>query len=273
MISSALMMDIYTMHLLVTTGLWVMIVLFYWQYRACCKALKNKKNLQDQNEELSVFVYGAAHDLKAPLRAIEQIAGRLQGELADIATDDQQASMLLLQQRAKRASRLVDDLLEYWQAGKSWIKQHSHMTNAYHLVQECVQIISPPPAFQLLLDPSLEQARVFHLPLQQVMINLIGNAVKHHHKKSGVISIRMREEKNHYLFFISDDGPGVPDDYKEKIFETFEVLKSRDDVEGSGLGLSLVKRIVTRQGGEVFVKDAVGGGSIFVFSWPKKQVF
>lgn len=265
--------DIYMMHLAVLTALWITILLFYWQYRECNKSRGSEEKLKERNEELSCFVYGAAHDLKAPLRAIGHLSCRLEEGLHKNMTPEQREDLVLLQQRVKRAEQLVDDLLEYWQAGKSWIKLHSAMTDAHTLVRDCIGMLSSPDDFTIDIDPALVRIRVYQLPLQQVMVNLIENAIKHHHGSAGKITVLGWEEKKHYRFSVSDDGPGIPEEYHDKIFETFSTLKSRDEVEGSGLGLSLVKRIVERQGGHVMVKKAPEGGALFEFTWPKKQIF
>ncbi len=272
-LASLILIDLYTMHLMVLVSLWVMIALFYWQLRSCHRSQKSEQTLKEQNEELSCFVYGAAHDLKAPLRAIDHIARQLEKELSPYMSAEQKDDMTLLQQRVGRLARLVDDLLEYWQAGKSWIKPHSPMIDAFSLVRDCQQMISPPAGFTVKIDPALARIKVFQLPLQQVMVNLIDNAIKHHDKNEGIIAITATEELTQYVFVVSDNGPGIAPAYREKIFETFETLKSRDEVEGSGLGLSLVKRIVARQGGSVEVRETPGGGSTFLFSWPKRQIF
>lgn len=166
---SLILQDLYTMHLMVLVSLWVMIALFYWQFHVCHKSQKSEQTLKDENEELSCFVYGAAHDLKAPLRAIDQIAKQLERELSCHMSAAQKDDMALLQQRAGRLGRLVDDLLEYWQAGKSWIKPYSSLTDVLSLVYDCQQMLAVPQTFSIKVDPALAKITVFQLPLQQVM--------------------------------------------------------------------------------------------------------
>jgi signal transduction histidine kinase len=252
-------------------SLWVAIGLFYWQYRECCAVQKRERKLEKKNAEMTCFVYGAAHDLKAPLRAIMQISERLTAELQPVIQDNHREDFLLLQQRARRMSTLIDDLLAYWQAGQSVEYTHNYTVDIYALTQDVITLLAPPPTFTFIIDPQLKRMIVRCMPMRQVMMNLIGNAIKHHGKRQGIIRINGADAGDFYTISVADDGQGVPAEYKQKIFEPFETLQSRDDVEGSGLGLSLVKRIVEKQRASIHVADAPGGGAVFHFTWPKKR--
>lgn len=106
--------------------------------------------------------------------------------------------------------------------------------------------------------------------LSQVFSNLIGNAIKHHHRPDGTIRVAWNNDGQAFRFAVSDDGPGIALQYYEKIFVIFQTLAPRDKVEGSGLGLALVKKIVERQGGRIWVESVVGQGTQFFFTWPKQ---
>ena len=102
--------------------------------------------------------------------------------------------------------------------------------------------------------------------------NLIGNAVKHHPGPEGRIVVSCQEEGDRYVFAIEDDGEGIPQQYAERVFEMFQTLKPRDQVEGSGMGLAIVNRIVQWQGGRVWFEPAPSGrGTVFKFQWKKVQ--
>jgi hypothetical protein len=106
-------------------------------------------------------------------------------------------------------------------------------------------------------------------PFATVLRNLISNAVQHHDRPVGTVEVSHREEGEFVEFAVSDDGPGVPSIYHERIFQMFEVLTPRDDVEASGMGLAIVKRTVESYGGRVHVDSPNGRGSRFRFTWPK----
>ena len=108
------------------------------------------------------------------------------------------------------------------------------------------------------------------MPLQQVLLNLIGNAIKHHDKKEGHIEVAVKIGIQHYTFSVKDDGPGIPPEFHEKIFQMFQTLKPRDQVEGSGMGLAMVRKYVELAGGTLHLESSVGHGSTFSFTWPKQ---
>jgi signal transduction histidine kinase len=107
------------------------------------------------------------------------------------------------------------------------------------------------------------------LRLQQVFMNLVGNALKHHDKSAGRIDIGWRDAGEKYEFSVTDDGPGIDPKYHDKVFVIFQTLQPRDKVESTGVGLSLVKKIVEDAGGTVSLESAPGAGSTFRFTWPK----
>ncbi len=107
------------------------------------------------------------------------------------------------------------------------------------------------------------------MPLQQIIFNLLNNSIKHHNKKSGKIEIGVVENTAHFTFTVSDDGPGIAPEYHKKIFDMFQTLQPRDKVEGSGMGLALVKKILTTYKCDISLNSTPGEGSSFSFTWPK----
>ncbi|WP_442933049.1 sensor histidine kinase [Microcoleus sp. herbarium7] len=110
------------------------------------------------------------------------------------------------------------------------------------------------------------------LPLQQVFANLISNAIKHNRGESGHVKISVKELEDFYEFFVADDGPGIAPQYHDKVFVIFQTLEARDKVENTGIGLSLVKKIVEGQGGSISLESAEGEGATFRFTWPKQPI-
>ena len=107
------------------------------------------------------------------------------------------------------------------------------------------------------------------MPLQQVLLNLISNAIKHHDKDHGKINVSVEESKNQFVFTVTDDGPGIPKEFQGKVFKMFQTLKPRDQVEGSGMGLAMVYKNIQLHGGKITLTSEEGKGASFQFTWPK----
>ncbi len=222
------------------------------------------------NKDLEQFAYVASHDLKAPLRAIELLVQWITEGLAGYDANNVQENLGLLAKRSQRLNRLLDDLLAYSRAGR---KVGAHrMTDTHALVADVVQLMNPPPTMTISVEGQLPKLPTHPAPLEQVFRNLIGNAVKHHPGPQGRIVISAQEQGDHYVFAVADDGDGIPPQYAERVFEMFQTLKSRDQVEGSGMGLAIVNRIVQWQRGRVWFEPAPEGrGTVFKFQWKKHQ--
>jgi len=119
------------------------------------------------------------------------------------------------------------------------------------------------------LSPKLAGIQVRRMPLQQVLVNLVSNALKHHDKREGCIEVSVEDRGTRLEFAVRDDGPGIPAEFHEQIFKMFQTLKPRDQVEGSGMGLAMVRKYVELAGGKIALESAEGQGSTFRFTWPK----
>ena len=225
------------------------------------------RSLETSNEDLEQFAYVASHDLKAPLRAIDNLATWIAEDLGELLQGEPEANMALLRSRIKRLEALLDGLLQYNRIGRKDVDRET--ISAGQLLTEIKAMIAPPPGFELVWDEHLPTLTVAKAPLGQVLVNLIANAIKHHDRENGRIEIRVTEHGQGYQFAVSDDGPGIPPEMQERVFGMFQTLKSKDEVEGSGLGLAVVKRHVEREGGVVGVDSDGIRGTTFWFSWPK----
>ena len=143
------------------------------------------------------------------------------------------------------------------------------MVDVGRLVHDVIDLISPPEGAQITVGSDLPAIRTERLPLQQVFMNLIGNAIKHSNRGDSEIAIDGRRVGPFYEFSVSDNGPGIPPDYHDRIWGIFQTLESRDQVEGAGIGLALVKKIVESQKGRAWVESAPGSGATFRFLWRK----
>jgi signal transduction histidine kinase len=222
------------------------------------------------NKDLEQFAYVASHDLKAPLRAIELLVQWITEGLNGYDTNNVQENLGLLRKRTQRLNRLLDDLLAYSRAGR---KVGAHrVTDTHALVLDVAQLLNAPPTISISIEGQLPKFGTHPAPLEQVLRNLVSNAIKHHPGPEGRVVISCQELSDHYIFAVEDDGEGIPPEFGDRIFEMFQTLKSRDQVEGSGMGLAIVNRIVQWQGGRVWFEPASGGrGTVFKFQWKKHQ--
>jgi signal transduction histidine kinase len=220
---------------------------------------------------LEEFAYVASHDLKAPLRVIDNASKWLEEDLQEHLTIETRENMNLLRGRVARMEKLLDDLLEYSRIGRSMDQRSGEIINGSVLMNNILELLSPPKGFMVKVSASFADIDVPRMPLQQILMNLISNAIKHHDRTEGCIKVTVEDEGAMYAFAVEDDGPGIPAQFHEQVFKMFQTLKPRDRVEGSGMGLAMVRKNVEVFGGTVKLESAEGKGSIFRFTWPKIQ--
>ena len=205
--------------------------------------------LQRSNDELDRFAYVASHDLKAPLRAIANLATWI-NEDSEGLSPPAQAHLAKLNGRVRRMEKLLDDLLAYSRAGR--VRHEPQLVDTELLVQDTVEYLNVPPGFAVEVVRPLPTLYTERVPLATVFRNLIENAYKHHdHPGCGCVRISAEEQADAVMFAVSDNGPGIEPHYHERIFVMYQTLKPRDEVEGSGIGLPVVKKIVESRGGTV----------------------
>jgi PAS domain S-box-containing protein len=225
--------------------------------------------LRRSNQELEHFAYVASHDLKAPLRGITQLATWIEEDLTPVLEPDTRRKMALLHGRVRRLEALLDDLLQYSRAGRGAEVVKCVDTRA--LVADIVTLLAPPGGFIITVADTLPVFDTAAEPLWQVFMNLIGNAIKHHDRPDGRIEVAGQDQGECYEFRVTDDGPGIPSAFHTKIFQMFQTLRPRDEVEGSGMGLAIAKKVVEGQGGTIHVEsDASRAGTTMRFTWRKQ---
>jgi signal transduction histidine kinase len=223
------------------------------------------------NKELDDFAYVASHDLKAPLRVIDNASKWLEEDLAAHLDDETRDTMRLLRGRVKRMEKLLDDLLQYSRVGRTVESASDGMVAGNELVDDILALLSPPETFKVRVGPGFAAIRLQRMPLQQILMNLTGNAIKHHDRKEGRIELEVEDRGGLYAFAVKDDGPGIAAEFHDEIFRIFRTLKPRDQVEGSGMGLAIVRKHIDSAGGAIWLESAEGEGSTFRFTWPKPQ--
>ena len=223
------------------------------------------QRLQFSNEELEKFAFAASHDLKSPLQNIGNLVNWLHEDLADKIDRENLEMLDKLRRTTDRMLRLLADMLAYARADR--VEEEGELHPLSEIVDGILELIPVPDGIRIVQDDALGKVRVQRVPIQQVLHNLIGNAVKHH-GSSGEVVISARQTADMLEFSVSDDGQGIPEQYHDRIFGIFQTLKPRDEVEGSGIGLALVKKIVQRRQGEINLISSDGEGTRFVVRWP-----
>ncbi|CCQ74322.1 ATP-binding protein [Magnetospira sp. QH-2] len=227
-------------------------------------------DLAQSNRDLEQFAYVASHDLKAPLRGIENLVNWLAEDLKDSLNDENRRHMEMLKGRTDRMEALLEGLLEYSRVGRQ--HQEPEVVDTGRMVRGLLDMALPSTGTTVTVDETMPVLRTPRVPLELVFRNLIGNALKHHDQEQAEIHIGVRDAGWFYEFSVADDGPGIPREFQGRLFEIFQTLKPRDEVEGSGMGLALIKRAVELHGGRVWMESDpdVRRGATFRFTWPKQ---
>jgi PAS domain S-box-containing protein len=225
--------------------------------------------LEQSNRDLDQFAYVASHDLKAPLRGIANLAQWIREDVGDRLSGESVQHMELLQGRVQRMEALIDGILTYSRAGR--VRTATERVDTGALVRDTVELLAPDPEVRVEIQAGMPAVVAERVPLQQVFMNLVGNAVKYTRvaRADVKVSVGWRDAGEYWEFTVSDNGPGIAPQYHERIWGIFQMLHARDKVEGTGIGLSVVKKIVESRGGRVWVESAPGAGATFRFTWPK----
>ena len=227
-------------------------------------------DLEYANKELKDFAYIVSHDLKAPLRGIGSLASWIWADYADKFDEEGKEHMKLLTGRVERMNNLIDGILQYSKTGRS--KLLTERVDLTGIAKEVIDSLSPPDNISITVKSPLPVISCDRTQIFQIFLNLVSNAVKYMDKSKGEIEIDCSEEADEWHFSVSDNGPGIDEQYFEKIFHIFQTLSPRDEVESTGVGLSVVKKIVEMYNGRVWVESSLGEGSRFFFSLPKSMI-
>jgi signal transduction histidine kinase len=243
------------------------------RYRSLSETLEQQveertKELQRSNQDLDQFAYIASHDLKAPLRAIDHLSTWVLEDVGHLLPERSYEHLTKMRSRIDRMEGLLDDLLTYSRAGR--FRGEADMVDLNEIVARVIDTVSPPEDFNISAKGKLPTLYTYTAPLETVLRNLVNNAIKHHNKPNGNIQISAEEQGDMIEFAVTDDGPGIDPAFHERIFQMFQTLRPRDQVEGSGIGLAVVDKIVSSVGGTVEVESMPGKGATFRFTWPRR---
>ncbi len=227
--------------------------------------------LSQANEDLRSFVRVASHDLKSPLLTVSRLA---EWAVESIEEGDPAAAcdhLELLTQRVGRMDRLLSDLREYATLGRTAAATES--VDTWSLAERSFQWHEGSQSARLELAGERSTISTQVAPLEVVLRNLIGNAIKHRGSQDATIQVTTRVDPSggSVTFTVADDGPGIDPKFHEAVFEPLRTLQSRDETEGSGLGLSIVKRTVEQAGGEITLESDGVSGATFELTWPLKR--
>jgi PAS domain S-box-containing protein len=231
---------------------------------------KLEHELRQANAKLEEFTYIVSHDLRAPLRGIADLLEWIQEDFApDSLQETTKNNFARAKLRIERVERMIEDLLVY--ARSSTRHSRTEMVNPHHLIMEILGLMQIPPSFKITVEAPNLEFLTYKVPLQTGLMNMLDNAVKHRRAPEGCIDVTVREEGRYFIFSVDDDGEGIPDSAREKIFKLFHRASGKSD--GHGIGLSVTKRMITSHGGELILeKHSKRGGACFAIYWPRFEV-
>ncbi|MGD8328300.1 MAG: PAS domain-containing sensor histidine kinase [Acidobacteriota bacterium] len=230
-------------------------------------ATRQAGDLARSYADLEEFAAIASHDLQAPLRAVHNLADWIEQDLPDDVSPQAVEHLHTLRDRVDLMTSLVSDLLDYSRIGRQ--EEVIVRTDTAALVANITSLLGSPAGFDIVADASLPTFDTVQAALEQALRNLIANAFEHHDRDSGLIVVSAQRRDRMWEFRVADDGPGMPPDARARAFEP--LWSSSSGVHrGTGMGLSLVKRIVERFGGRVWMEHGDGRGMTVCFTWPER---
>lgn len=227
---------------------------------------KNVATLERRNEELDQFTYIASHDLKTPLRAVSNLSVWIEAELEDYKNPEVAEHLQMMRERILRMENLINGVLDYASISKLQLKPEK--VDAQKMMQAiCEEEVSGKAVFTLKTQMPVFKTEAYLL--EQVFRQLIKNAIEHNEGENRLVEISYHGIRENHVFCVNDNGPGIPAAFHEKVFQIFQTLKSKDEHQATGIGLSIAKKIVEEKGGKIWIDLNQVKGSSFWFTWPE----
>lgn len=233
------------------------------------KIADRTRQLEDANKELESFSYSVSHDLRAPLRSIDGYSRILLEDYYGKLDEDGRRILNTVIKNALKMGRLIDDLLAFSKIGKQELSKITlDMKALTKIVVSELEALHQDKGFRITIHP-MPKIEGDSAMMRQVLTNLISNAMKYSMKKENpVIEIGCRMQNGHCTYYVKDNGAGFDMRYYDKLFGVFQRLHGDSEFEGTGVGLALVHRVISKHGGEVWAEGKVDKGATFYFSLP-----
>ena len=234
---------------------------------------EQKKLLEKANKELDSFVYTASHDLRAPLRGIASFAGFLDEDYKDKLDKEGQDHLKEIRDGTKRMNELIEDLLKLSRISR--IKNPYEDVDISELINSVIKRIEfdvKEKKVDLKIQDKLPVVKCDRIKIAEVFLNLVNNAIKFsskNNKKSPKVEVGYMEEDKFHKFYVKDNGIGIDPKHHQQVFDIFKRLHTADEYEGTGAGLSIVKKVIDDHGGNIWIESELGKGATFYFTIPK----
>jgi PAS domain S-box-containing protein len=223
-------------------------------------------DLEKTNKELDQFAYIVSHDLKAPLRAIHNLSEWIMEDMPEMPADVF-SNFELMRGRVVRMENLINGVLAYSRIGKILIE--SQLTDLKIMLHQIIETIVPAEGYDIFIADTIPELKIPRILFEQIFTNLISNAIKYNDKPIGKVACLYESLTDIHQFTIKDNGPGIAEKYHQKVFKVFQTIEARDKKESTGVGLSIVQKIIEEQGGTIRIESTVGQGASFIFTIPK----
>lgn len=226
--------------------------------------------LEEKNDELAKFAYIAAHDLKSPLNNISMLANFLTDEHGKKMGPEGHEITKLIKSSSNTLRNLIDGLLDYSRS-ESILKAEKSKIQPKQLKRTILDLFTFKHSVEISLKTSLPQIWANRTVIEQILINLVNNAIKYNNKETTLIELSISESDSHYEFSVKDNGPGIAKEHQKYIFDLFQIAADQDRFgdKGNGIGLATVKKIVEKSDGQVSVNSDLGKGADFLFTLGK----